>query len=80
MQIRCDVVAQKGEEAGNCESLVAVSSELKVYGVMVIKVTEERNNGIYRYHDQNADDTAHVSLYMERARVNAYCFCSYGFE
>lgn len=57
VQIRRDVMAHQGEEAGDCKCLVAVAENLKVDGIVVVKVAEERDDGIDGYHEQDADDT-----------------------
>lgn len=78
MEIRGDVVAHQGEEAGDGKRLVAVSQNLEVYGFLVVKVAEEGDDGVDGYHDEYSNDTAFVSTVVHRSCVNkpTYCFCS----
>lgn len=62
MKVWCDVVAHKGEEAGNGEGLVAVSQHFKVDGLFVVQIAEEGNDGVDGDHDEDSDDAVLVSL------------------
>jgi hypothetical protein len=54
-------MAHECEEAGDCKSFVAVSEKLEVYGVMVIEVAQEGNDGVNGYHNEDANDTMLMS-------------------
>jgi len=55
-----NVMAHECEEASNCKSLIAVSEKLKVYGVFVVEVAEEGNDGVDGYHNEDANNTRMV--------------------
>ena len=56
MQIRLQVRAHEGEEAGDGEGLVAVAQDLPVDGVAVVDVRDEGDDGVYGEHEEDADD------------------------
>jgi hypothetical protein len=56
VQVGGDVVAHEGEEAGNGKGLVAVAQDLKVDGLFVVEVAEERDDSVDGDHDEDADD------------------------
>lgn len=57
MQVRRDVMAQQGEEAGNREGLVAVAQDLEVDGVQVEVVREEGDGRVDGNHEEDTNDT-----------------------
>lgn len=57
MQVRRDIVAQQGEEAGDGKGLVAVAQDLKVDGVQVEVKGEVGDGGVDGDHEEDSDDT-----------------------
>lgn len=57
VQVTRYVVAQEGEETGDCEGLVAVPDDFEVDRVPVEEVGQERNAGVYGDHEEDSDDT-----------------------
>jgi hypothetical protein len=49
-------VAHQGEKAGDGKSFIAVTEDLEVDCVPIIEVREEGDQGVYGYHDEDADD------------------------
>lgn len=91
MQVRRDIVAQQGEEAGDGKGLVAVAQDLEVNGVQVEVKGEVGDGGVDRDHEEDSDDTVckHRSAcchYRVGIKVRswgnetAYWRCSHGFK
>jgi hypothetical protein len=62
-------VAHQREETSDGESFVAVAQDLEVYGFVIVQITQERNDGVYRYHEQDAYDAATVSRVLASSGV-----------
>jgi hypothetical protein len=58
MHVGSDVLAKQRKERGNGEGFVAVSDELVIDGVLVKVYAQEGSDGIYRDHEQDADDAS----------------------
>lgn len=70
-------MAHECEETGNGEGFVAVAQDLEVYGFVVVEVTQERDDGVYGYHEQNSDDATILSMVpFVFGKGTTYCFCS----
>ena len=81
VQIRRDVMAEQGKEAGNCKSLVTVAEDFKVDSMAVEDVGEEGDCGVDRHHEEDSDDAAHMlsaAWKLELQKEGTYCFCSHG--
>jgi hypothetical protein len=57
-------MAQQREEACNCERLIAISQNLEIYGVPVVKVRKEGYGRVYWNHEDNTYDT--VVIHCQR--------------
>lgn len=73
-------MAHQREETRNRKCFVAIAENLKVYGFVIVEVTQERNDGVYRYHEKNTYDAVRVSRDLASNGGCTYCFCSYGFR
>jgi len=56
MQVRCNVVAQKREEAGNRKGFIAVTNHFEVYRMVVVKVGKEGDSRVDGDHENDPDD------------------------
>lgn len=56
MKRRCNVIANQGEEAGDCKGLVAISEDVKVYCVVVVIIGEKRYSRVYWNHEKDSND------------------------
>jgi len=67
MEIRCDVVAEKGKEGGDRKSFVAIGYDIKIDRMPVKPERKEGGDGVNGYHEENSDDTGRArSVVAER--------------
>jgi hypothetical protein len=73
MQVRCNVVAQKREEAGNRKGFIAVTNHFEVYRMVVVKVGKEGDSRVDGDHENDPDDTrARLGVFFDEGSHRAH--------
>jgi hypothetical protein len=62
MQVRGEVVTHQSEEGDNSDSFVAISGDFEIYGMSVICVGEEGNEGVDGNHEQYTDNAVYCQI------------------
>lgn len=70
VQVGSNIGAKQAEKGGNGKCLVTISNDLKVDAVVVIVVGQERDGGVDRDHEEDANDVSLLPRFQVVRRMH----------